>query len=263
MHLLRNTVSHGIEAPGDRLAKAKPALGLVTLQIEAVGPRLTITVEDDGKGIDLKRVAEVAVREGIFSETQVSELAPQELCRLLFRPGFSTSRSVTKLAGRGMGLSVVYEAVRRLQGDVDIQPANPDAGGGTRIRVSVPLSISTHKLLLVSCGEQRFAMPIHAIERLHRLRPGSVGIVEGKPVVVLDQQPVPLFSMHHLVSVDNSRAPAGRDFRKDTRSHDSALPRRSGLAIHGGCFSPGNGRRHPGSGTCLAARRKGLRRHPS
>jgi two-component system chemotaxis sensor kinase CheA len=198
MHLLRNTVSHGIEAPAERLAKAKPATGLVTLRIEAEGQRLTITVEDDGKGVDLKRVAEVAVKEGIWSETQASELSPQELSRLLFRPGFSTSRSVTKLAGRGMGLSVVYEAVRRLQGDVDIQPANPN-GGGTRIRVSVPLSISTHKLLLVSCGEQRFAIPIHAIERLHRLRPGSVGVVEGKPVVVVDRQPVPLFRMHHLV----------------------------------------------------------------
>jgi two-component system, chemotaxis family, sensor kinase CheA len=205
MHLLRNTISHGIEAPGERLAKAKPATGLVTLRIEAEGQRLTITVEDDGKGVDLKRVAEVAVREGILPETQASELSPQELSRLLFRPGFSTSRSVTKLAGRGMGLSVVYEAVRRLQGDVDIQPAD---GGGTRIRVSVPLSISTHKLLLVSCGVQSFAIPIHAIERLHRLRPGSVGVVEGKPVFVIDNQPVPLFSMQHLVNPENSRSPS-------------------------------------------------------
>lgn len=208
MHLLRNTVSHGIETAGERLAKAKPATGLVTLRIEAEGQRLTITVEDDGKGVDLKRVAEVAVKEGIWSEAQASELSPQELSRLLFRPGFSTSRSVTKLAGRGMGLSVVYEAVRLLQGEVDIQPANPNAGGGTRVRVSVPLSISTHKLLLVSCGEQRFAIPIHAIERLHRLRPGSIGIVEGKPVVVVDKQPVPLFSMHHLVSTDSSHPAA-------------------------------------------------------
>ncbi len=196
MHLLRNTVSHGIEVPAERLAKAKPATGLVTLRLEAAGQRLTITVEDDGKGVDLKRVAEVAVKEAILPEAQASELSPQELSRLLFRPGFSTSRSVTKLAGRGMGLSVVYEAVRRLQGEVDIQPAD---GGGTRIRISVPLSIASHKLLLVSCGEQRFAIPIHAIERLHRLRPDSIGIVEGKPVVVLERQPVPLFRMHHLV----------------------------------------------------------------
>ena len=209
MHVLRNTVSHGIEAPAERLAKAKPSTGLVTLRIEAEGQRLTITVEDDGKGVDLKRVAEVVVKEGIWSEAQASKLSPQELSRLLFRPGFSTSRSVTTLAGRGMGLSVVYEAVRRLHGDVDLQPAD---GGGTRIRVSVPLSIATHRLLLVSCGEQRFAIPIHAIERLHRLRPGSIGIVEGKPVVipdaVIDKHPVPLFSVHHLMNLDSSRAPA-------------------------------------------------------
>jgi two-component system chemotaxis sensor kinase CheA len=208
MHLLRNTVTHGIEPPRERLANAKPAAGLVTLRLEAEGQRLAITVEDDGKGIDLKRVAEVAVREGILQQVQASESSPQELCRLLFRPGFSTTRSVTKLAGRGMGLSVVYEAVRRLRGEVDIQPANPNGAGGTRIRVSVPLSIASHKLLLVNSGEQRFAVPLHAIERLHRLRPESLGLLEGKPVVILDSQPVPLFNMHHLVNADNSRSPS-------------------------------------------------------
>lgn len=205
MHLLRNTVSHGIETPAERLAKGKPATGLVTLGIEAEGQRLTITVEDDGKGVDLKRVAEVAVKDGILPEAQASELTPQELSRLLFRPGFSTTRSVTRLSGRGMGLSVVYEAVRRLRGEVDIQPAD---GAGTRIRVSVPLSIASHKLLLVSSGDHRFAVPIHAIERLHRLRPDSAGIVEGKPVVLIDKQPVPLFSLHNLMSADGSRSPA-------------------------------------------------------
>jgi two-component system chemotaxis sensor kinase CheA len=196
MHLLRNTISHGIETPRERVAKAKPAMGLVTLRIEADGQRLTIVVEDDGRGVDFARVAEVAVRQGILSEAEVAQRSTPELSRILFQPGFSTARSVTNLAGRGMGLSVVHEAVRRLQGDVDLRPAD---GCGTRFRISVPLSISTHRLLLVSSGSGRFAIPVHAIERLHRFAPASVEIVEGKPVIVLDRQPVPLFSMHHLV----------------------------------------------------------------
>lgn len=201
MHLLRNTVSHGIETPRERAAKAKPETGLVTLRIEAEGPRLTLTVEDDGRGVDLARVAEVAVRQGILSEAEAAQRSAPELSRILFRPGFSTSRSVTSLAGRGMGLSVVYEAVRRLQGDVDLRPAD---SGGTRIRISVPLSIATHRLLLVSCGGGRFAIPMHAIERLHRVRPGSVESVEGKPVIVFDRQPVPVYSLHHLLHLEGS-----------------------------------------------------------
>jgi two-component system chemotaxis sensor kinase CheA len=197
-HLLRNTISHGIEAPPERAAKGKPPVGLVTLRIEAEGGRLTITVEDDGRGVDLGRVAEVAVRQGILAEAEAARRSPQELSRILFRPGFSTSRSVTKLSGRGMGLSVVHEAVRRLQGDVDLRPAD---GGGTSIRISVPLSMSTHKLLLVSCGSRPFAVPMHAIERLYRTKLSSVETVEGKPVIVLDGQPVPLFSLLHLLSM--------------------------------------------------------------
>jgi two-component system, chemotaxis family, sensor kinase CheA len=204
MHLLRNTISHGIETPRERLAKAKPAMGLVTLRIEAEGQRLTIVVEDDGRGVDFARVAEVAVRQRILSEAEAAQRSPQELSRILFQPGFSTSRSVTSLAGRGMGLSVVYEAVRRLQGEVDLGLAD---GCGTRFRISVPLSISTHRLMLIRSGSRSFAVPINAIERLHRVKPGSVEILEGKPMILLDRQPVPLFSMKHLVSAENTAAP--------------------------------------------------------
>src|SRR5439155_26029223 len=133
---------------------------------------------------------------------------PAQLARILFRAGFSTSRSVTDLAGRGMGLSVVFEAVRRLQGEVDLRPAD---GGGISIHFSVPLSIATHRLLLVSCGGQTFAIPIHGIERLHRIRLDSVQTVEGKPVIMLDGQPTPLFSMHQLLNLKNSIASAQPD----------------------------------------------------
>jgi two-component system chemotaxis sensor kinase CheA len=208
MHVLRNAICHGIETPRERAAKGKSPMGLVTLRIETEGQRLTVAVEDDGRGVDLARVAEVAVRQGILAEADTPRLASQELTRIIFRPGFSTSRTVTDLSGRGMGLSVVSEAVRRLQGDVDLRPAD---GGGTSIRLSVPLSISTHRLLLVSCGGQPFALPIHEIERLHRIRLSSVGTVEGKPVIVLDNQPIPLFSLRHLLNLAPASAAAQPD----------------------------------------------------
>jgi two-component system, chemotaxis family, sensor kinase CheA len=203
MHLLRNSVSHGIEAGQERMAKGKPALGIVTLEIGSEGQRLTVAVSDDGKGVDLKRVGEVAVEQGVLSAADAAKASRYELAQILFRPGFSTSRAVTDLAGRGMGLSVVYETVRRLRGDVDVQPGD-DAG--VSLRLSVPLSIATHRLLLVTCANRHFAVPIHGIERLLRVRADSVGTVEGKPVVVFDGQPVSLFRLCDLLSLDSSPA---------------------------------------------------------
>src|SRR5712671_5362323 len=106
--------------------------------MEALGNRLRIVIEDDGRGIDHQKVAEVAVRRGLLTAAEAAAAPPEELARLIFQPGFSTSRTVTGLSGRGMGLSVVYEAVARLQGEVDLQPT---AGPGTRLVLTVPLSI--------------------------------------------------------------------------------------------------------------------------
>jgi two-component system, chemotaxis family, sensor kinase CheA len=208
MHLLRNAVSHGIEGRQERASKGKSPEALVTLRVGAEGQRLTIAIEDDGRGVDLARVAEVAVQQRILSEQEAAHRSPQELARILFRPGFSTASSVTTLSGRGMGLSVVYEAVRRLQGEVDIRPAH---NGGTCVHISVPLSISTQRLLLVSCGCQTLAIPIHGIERLYRIRFDTVQKVEGKPAITVNRQMVPLYSLQHLLSIEHSSASSGPD----------------------------------------------------
>jgi two-component system chemotaxis sensor kinase CheA len=203
MHLLRNAVSHGIEAPRERVAKGKSPAGLVALRIGTERQRLTITIEDDGRGVDFGRVAEVAVRQGILTEADASRYSPRELGRILFRAGFSTSRAVTDLSGRGMGLSVVDEAVRRLQGDLDIEARQ---NSGTVLHLSVPLSIATHRLLLAGCGGQNFAVPVQGVERICRLKVQRIDTVEGKPVLILDGEPVPLFSLQHLLGLDRSAA---------------------------------------------------------
>src|SRR5262249_11652083 len=149
----------------------KPATGTVTLRLEALGNRLRVRVEDDGRGIDPGHVAEAAVRRGLLSAADAAACPPAELARLIFRPGFSTARTVTDLSGRGMGLSVVYEAVRRLQGEVDLLPRT---GPGTCIALSVPLSIATQRLLLVACCGQTFAVPVHAIAHLVRVKAQQV-----------------------------------------------------------------------------------------
>jgi len=208
LHLLRNAVSHGIETPRERAAKGKPSAGVVTVRIDTHGQRLTIAIQDDGSGLDLSRIAEVAVREGILTEAAAAQSSPQDLAGFLFRPGFSTARFVTDLSGRGMGLSVVYEAVRRLQGDLDLRPVD---GGGTIMRLSVPLSIATQRLLLVRCAGQLLAIPMHGVERLHRIPRSRVETVAGRPTVVFNRRPIPLWGMRQLLDLEQVPKTAAPD----------------------------------------------------
>lgn len=197
MHMLRNAVTHGIELPHQRTHQGKPAQGRIHLVVKAVGNRLQITIQDDGSGINLSRVAEVAARNRSAADPIAPTLSQEELTRLIFEPGFSTSASVTELAGRGMGLSVVHETVKRLQGSVQLL----DEGPGTTIVLSVPLSVCTHRLLLIASGEQKFAVPLHAIERLVRIKIDEIEALEGAPVVMHRNQLVPLTSLAALVGL--------------------------------------------------------------
>ena len=198
MHMLCNAVSHGIESPHERANKGKSEVGQVALHLEIVGNRLRIQVEDDGQGIDLPTVAEVAVSRGLLTSEQAANESPAELARLIFRPGFSTSEAVTDLSGRGMGLSVVQEAVTRLQGEVDLLDKE---GPGTCLLLSVPLTVSTQRLLLVSCGGQTFAVPVHAVERLVRAKAQDVEQVEGKPMLLVQGQPIPVQNLAQLLNL--------------------------------------------------------------
>jgi two-component system chemotaxis sensor kinase CheA len=201
MHLLRNAISHGIETPRERESKGKPLAGSLTLRIESQRGLLLVEVEDDGRGVDLKNVAKVAVARGILAAEDPATASPQELGRIIFRPGFSTSPTVNDLSGRGMGLSVVYEAARRLQGEVNLRPK---PGAGASIVLSVPLSVSTSHLLLVSTQGQTFGIPTHSIEQLYRVKVQQMVTVEGKPVVNLGGRQVSLFSLAALLGIGDS-----------------------------------------------------------
>ncbi|MEP7352587.1 MAG: response regulator [Acidobacteriota bacterium] len=205
LHLLRNAVSHGMETPRERIAKGKTPAGMVSLRIESLGQQLKITIEDDGRGVNLARTAELATQQGILSEDEAASCTSERLTSILFQTGFSTTPAVTNLSGRGMGLSVVYETIRRLQGSVELLPRE---GGGTTIQLLVPLSIATHKLLLVNCGGYPFAFSLHAIERLHRIRLKSITTLEGRPVVLLNGRSVPIVSLHQTLELSTASAAA-------------------------------------------------------
>lgn len=178
MHLLRNAVVHGIERAEERAGLGKSREGRISLELAVCGDRLEVAVHDDGCGIDFERVRREAVRRGIVDVSEADD--DQALSRLLFAAGLSTKTHVTELAGRGIGLSVVHERAARLGGEVFVQASK---GPGTRFVLTVPLTVSGQRVLLVACNGQTFAFPTFAIDRLLRAKPEEIQAIEGRRIV--------------------------------------------------------------------------------
>jgi len=204
MHLLRNAVDHGIETPRERAAKGKAPEGTIAVHVALERRRLIIAVEDDGRGVDLEAVAAVAIQMGLLAGEEAARRSPEDLSRLILQPGFSTSAEITDLSGRGIGLSVVEDAVRKLQGDVCVKPGE---GTGAQIVLSVPLSVAATHLLRVSCHGQDFEIPTHSIDGLHRIPPKQLEMVLGKSSMRVRGRTVPLCRLAGLLGLPNSDAP--------------------------------------------------------
>ncbi|MBC7950661.1 MAG: response regulator [Rhodospirillaceae bacterium] len=198
MHLLRNALAHGVEMPEERIAGGKPAIAQVSLSFAVTDGRLVMLVEDDGRGIDFNAIRVKAMELGLFNDAEAAELSRQTLLDLIFDPGFSTNRSVNDLSGRGMGLSVVRETVTMMNGTVEVLAREPQ---GTRFRISLPLSVSTQRLFLVGCQGHTYGIPTEGIDRLYRVPAEAVKTVEGKSVVYLGNQQLPLLSLAHLLAL--------------------------------------------------------------
>lgn len=195
MHLLRNAVGHGLEAPAQRRALGKPETGLVSLSLAARGRRLRLEVADDGRGLDPAAIAAVA-RQGGLLDGAGPAVSREALGRLIFRSGFSTAPAVTEVSGRGMGLSVVEEAVRALQGEIELPPR---PGPGFAVVLDVPLMVSLQRLLLVDSADQTFAVPTHAIDRLLRVPAAAVASIEGRAVLAHCDEHLPFAPLAGLL----------------------------------------------------------------
>jgi two-component system chemotaxis sensor kinase CheA len=208
MHVLRNCVSHGIETPQLRRDLGKSECGRVSISLEVAGGRLNVVVEDDGRGVDISQVRQQGVQRGLLTEANAAHLSTEETLLLVFEPGFSTSDSVTEVSGRGMGLSIVYDSVARLQGQVTLSPRSQ---AGLRATLSVPVFVSTHRVLLVVCGQETIAIPTHGIERLLRIPMDQVETMEGQPVVTHARRPVRLARLADVLGQADPPIDGGQD----------------------------------------------------
>ncbi|SEM38894.1 CheA signal transduction histidine kinase [Stigmatella aurantiaca] len=200
LHLVRNAVAHGLESPEERRRAGKPEEGRVTLAARLSGGRVQVSVEDDGRGLDLEAIRAQARARGwdVSDDTTAA--------RLIFQPGLSTATQVTAVSGRGVGLDVVRSQVESLRGSVDVvfRPAE-----GTRFVLDVPLTLSTLRVLLVSAGGQRFALPAESVERLLRLAPSEVREVEGRQMWPAEDALVPIASLAAVLGL-TAGAPRAR-----------------------------------------------------
>lgn len=186
MHLVRNAADHGIEPPAARLAAGKPEEAVIRVHAERRGELVRITVADDGRGVDYGRIRQRLRQSGELDEVELSSLTEEELSAYLFRPGFSTAPA-GEVSGRGVGLDVVRDTVRRLQGNVQLASSSAD---GTNFAIMVPVTISSVRILTVVAGGQNFGIPSTAIHKTGRASRKELRELEGCLVLPVDGQPV-------------------------------------------------------------------------
>jgi len=177
VHLVRNSVAHGIELPNVRAANGKAEQGKVSLRAYHRGNHIYIEVEDDGRGIDYDRVKQSAIECGLVSHETADRLTERDLREMLFHPGFSTASVKTELAGRGVGLDVVRSNLNALNGEIEVQST---PGTGTKFTLKVPLTLIISPALFVRCGAFNFALPLAVVEEIRRLRADEIEDVGGK-----------------------------------------------------------------------------------
>ena len=200
-HLVRNAIDHGIEKPEARRLAGKDPSGRLTLRAFHEGGRVNIEIEDDGAGLNKERLLKKALEKELVTSQQAQLMRERNVFNLIFLPGFSTAEKVTNISGRGVGMDVVKTAVEKISGVIDIQSA---AGKGTTVRVSIPLTLAIVPALVVSCWEERFAIPQVSVLELVGIDSANnqqVECVQGAPVYRLRENLLPLVYLDRQLQI--------------------------------------------------------------
>ena len=192
VHLLRNSVDHGVELPEARKKKGKPEEGTVELIAERTRNHVVITVRDDGKGIDPNLMRKAAVKKGLRTQDEVNALDDKSAVDLLFLPGLSTAEKVTSVSGRGVGMDVVKSTVEHLNGTIDILS---EIDKGSTFSLKLPLTMAIFKALFVGVGSETYAIPISNVLETVSLSQGDIQCIQGRQTTVLRDDVLPLISL--------------------------------------------------------------------
>jgi len=197
VHILRNAVDHGIEDAAVRSAAGKHAVGTITLRAFREGEHVIVEVTDDGAGIDVPKVKQVAKGRNLVAADDLAAMTDEQALDLVFLPGFSTASAVTEVSGRGVGMDAVRTAVSRLGGRVDIRST---AGKGTTVRVTLPFSVLVTQVMTVEAGGQLFGIPLDAIVETLRVEKGGIFPVGAAHAIVLRNRTIPLIRLADVLA---------------------------------------------------------------
>jgi two-component system chemotaxis sensor kinase CheA len=200
MHLIRNAIDHGIEPPKTRELAGKPPGGTLVLNAYQKGNHVVIEIEDDGAGINPQVLIETAIRRGIVSEEAAADMGRDEALQLIFLPGFSTRLRASDLSGRGVGMDVVKTNIGRLGGVIDVQS---EVGTGTKLTITLPVTLAIISALLVRVAEREYALPITAVQEAIVFDPKRVRRVEGREVVTLRGETLTICRLDELFRVQS------------------------------------------------------------
>lgn len=229
IHMLRNAVDHGLETPDERRAAGKPERGTVRLTARHEEGRILITVEDDGRGIDLERVKASAVRKGLISEADAAALTTLQAVDLIFAPGLSTAQSVSGLSGRGVGMDIVRSNIERLNGSIAVETR---PGQGAKFQIALPLTLAIISALLVQVDPPRagqpapvLAIPLSSVMEALHVAARDIHTVNGRPVTLLRGSALPLLRLGEAVgfSPGVEAGAAAREYVVAVRWGQSAL----------------------------------------
>jgi two-component system chemotaxis sensor kinase CheA len=199
IHILRNSLDHGIELPAVRLAAGKPAQGTLRVAARQEADRVILDIQDDGAGVDVARVRAKAIERELVTAQRAAAMTDHEAVQLIFMPGFSTAEAISDLSGRGVGMDVVRSAVERINGTVELTSVR---GQGTRLRLALPLSMAVTNVMMIESGGCRFGVPMDAIVETVRVHAEDIHRFKQAMTVVLRGRVVPLRPLNDVLSLD-------------------------------------------------------------
>jgi two-component system chemotaxis sensor kinase CheA len=212
VHLVRNSVDHGIEMPDDREQKGKKRSGTIVLSAAQEGDHILLTIEDDGAGMDANVLRRKAIEKGVLDEDSAARLDDREAYNLIFSPGFSTKAEISDISGRGVGMDVVKTRISQLNGTIDIES---ELGKGTRISIKLPLTLAILPTLMVKVGVRTFALPLSSVNEIFSLDTYNTNTVDGQLVIMVRNKAMPLYYLYKWL--------AGGKTQKDTDETDQVV----------------------------------------
>ena len=207
MHVMRNCIDHGIERPEARKASGKAEIGSITIRAEQRGNHVVIQIEDDGAGLDEKKLLSRAIERGILSQSEARELSRRDVYNLMFLPGVSTKDSADELSGRGVGMDVVKTNIARLSGIIDVES---EPGLGTRLTLTLPITLAIIQALIIRAAGRTFAVPLNSVLESLRVGQSDVRTIERREVMSLRGQTLPLARLERLFRLDREGLVAPR-----------------------------------------------------